>query len=719
MNFERPMTLMTSVFPITDPTWIFFLVLCIILFAPILLNRLHIPHIVGMLLAGVLVGPHGLDLLQRDSSFEIFGNVGLLYIMFLAGVEIDLADFNKHKHKSVVFGLFTFIVPFATGYLACRHLLHMDWMGAVLMASMFSSHTLVSYAIVSRYGVTHNLAVNMAVGGTIITDTLSLLALAVVSRIAHGSNDLHFWGILLMGMIIFTTAVLFFYPRIARYFFRHYTDQVSQFIFVLALLFLAAIGAHIAGLEGILGAFLAGLVLNRLIPANSPLMGRLEFVGNALFIPYFLIGVGMLIDVSVFFKGADALIVAVLMVTIGTLGKYLAAWIPQKLFGMRREEGWMLFGLSEAHAAGTLAVVMVGYELKLFNENELNGTLVFILMTCIISSLAVEKSSRQLVLSDDLHNTPTTDGDDEKILIPIMDNHNVEGLVQAALMMRNPKLNRGLIGLNVVYDNRSNKEFEEGRKSLRHAEKIAASANVPMQTQSRLATNLSNGIVHALRENDASEIILGLHHKENSSDSFFGALTLGLLVGMSRQIILVRSTMPLNTLRRIHVVVPAKAEFEAGFYRWLDRLARMAGILGCRIIFYAHARTWSIVSRYLTEYYPNLRINNEQAQGNYDLSKIANQVNDDHLLIIVCARKDSISYRPSFEHIPEQLERHFPSVSLMMIFPDQYAEDKQAPSLFEARTTSMHEGYEPQRGWLSGLLTCYQQFRNKKEKNKR
>ena len=694
-----------SIFPITDPTWIFFLVLCIILFAPILLNRLHIPHIVGMLLAGVLIGPHGLDLLQRDSSFEIFGNVGLLYIMFLAGVEIDLADFNKNKNKSFVFGLTTFIFPFVIGGLLCHYFLQMDWAGSLLVASMFSSHTLVSYAIVSRYGLSHNRSVNMAVGGTIITDTLSLIVLAVISQLVHGHNDPHFWIWMTVGVMLVITGVIYLFPRIARFFFRTFNDPVQQFIFVMAMMFLAAIGAHIAGLEGLLGAFFAGIVLNRLIPAGSPLMGRIEFVGNAIFIPYFLIGVGMLIDMSVFVKGIDAIIVAIVMVVGGTLGKYLAAWIPQKIYHLHKEERLMLFGLSEAHAAGTLAVVMVGYELGLFNETILNATLVFILMTCIISSLAVEKASRQLVVNEELTSTPTNKGDDEKILIPMVANQNVENLIQVAMMMRNPKLNRGLIGLNVVYDNSSPKALEDGRKCLLQAEKIANSADVRMQTQSRLATNLSNGIIHALRENDASELILGMHKRERESDSsFFGPVTLGLLAGTSRQIILVRATMPVNTLRRIHVVVPNKAEFEAGFFRWVDRLSRMAGILGCRVIFHTYAHTWDVLSRYLATYFPKIRAEHVISAGNSELRRMANEVNEDHLLVVVCARKDSISYRPAFEHIPEQVEEYYPNVSLMMIFPDEYAEDKDSPTLFDPRTIATHEGYETHKGWLAAVM---------------
>ncbi len=693
-----------SIFPITDPTWIFFLVLCIILFAPILLNRLRIPHIVGMLLAGVLVGPHGLDLLQRDSSFEIFGNVGLLYIMFLAGVEIDLADFNKNKYKSAVFGLTTFLFPFVIGGLLCRHFLHMEWVGALLVASMFSSHTLVAYSIVSRYGVNHNRSVNMAVGGTIITDTLSLIVLAVVSQLVHGHNDPHFWLMMAVGVVVFIAAVIFLYPRMGRFFFRTFNDPVQQFIFVMAMMFLAAIGAHMAGLEGLLGAFFAGIVLNRLIPAGSPLMGRIEFVGNAIFIPYFLIGVGMLIDMSVFVKGMGAIIVAVVMVAGGTLGKYLGAWIPQKIFRLHKEEGLMLFGLSEAHAAGTLAVVMVGYELGLFDETVLNATLVFILLTCIISSLATEKASRQLVLNDDSAATAATAvGDDEKILIPMVANQNVENLVQVAMMMRNPKLNRGLIGLNVVYDDSSTKAIEDGRKCLARAEKIATSADVRMQTQSRLATNLSNGIVHALRENDASEIILGMHCRQGGGDSFFGPVTLGLLAGTSRQIIIVRATMPVSTLRRIHVVVPGKAEFEAGFYRWVDRLSRMAAILGCRVVFHAHVRTWHVLQRYMEDRHSKVRISYVSSVGNGELKRMAGDVNEDHLLVVVCARKDSISYRPSFEHIPEYIEQYYANTNLMMIFPDEYVDDNRPISLFDSRTPSGRSGYETSRGWLDKI----------------
>lgn len=703
---------LASIFPITDPTWIFFLVLCIILFAPILLNRLHIPHIVGMLLAGVLIGPHGLDLLQRDSSFEIFGNVGLLYIMFLAGVEIDLADFNKNKSKSFVFGLTTFLFPFVIGGLVCHYFLHMGWAGSLLIASMFSSHTLVSYAIVSRYGLSHNRSVNMAVGGTIITDTLSLIVLAIISQLVHGNNDSHFWIMMAVGVIIFISGVIYLFPRIARFFFRTFEDPVQQFIFVMAMMFLAAIGANGAGLEGLLGAFFAGIVLNRLIPPGSPLMGRIEFVGNAIFIPYFLIGVGMLIDISVFVKGIDAIIVAVVMVTGGTLGKYIAAWVPQKFFGLHKEEGIMLFGLSEAHAAGTLAMVMVGYELGLFNENILNATLVFILVTCIISSLAVEKASRQLVLNDDLSTSPTDKGDDEKILIPMVANQNVEHLMQVAMMMRNPKLNRGLIGLNVVYDNSSQKEIEDGRKCLQRAEKIANSADVRMQTQSRLATNLSNGIIHALRENDASELILGMHKREMGHDSsFFGPITLGLLAGTSRQIILVRPTMPMNTLRRIHVVIPAKAEFEAGFYRWVNRLSRMAGILGCRVIFHANTRTWNILSRYLTVYFPKIRTEYVASTGTNELKRMTNEVNDDHLLVVISARKGSISYRPAFENIPTLIDEYHPHVSLMMIFPDEYAEHKDIPTLYELQTGVNYKGYETHKGWLSELMDKWKRIK--------
>ena len=392
--------------PITDPTWVFFLVLIIILFAPMILGRLHIPHIIGMILAGVLIGEHGFHVLDRDSSFELFGKVGLYYIMFLAGLEMDMEDFKKNRMKSVVFGLLTFLIPMALGIWSSMSMLGYGFLTAVLLASMYASHTLIAYPIISRYGLSRLRSVNITIGGTAITVTLALIILAVIGGMFKGTVDGLFWVFLVAKVAFLGFLIIFFFPRIGRWFFRKYDDSVMQFVFVLAMVFLGGGLMEFVGMEGILGAFLAGLVLNRLIPHVSPLMNRLEFVGNALFIPYFLIGVGMIIDVRSLFTGGEALKVAVVMTVVATFSKWLAAWITQKIYRMQPNERSMIFGLSNAQAAATLAAVLIGHEIimengeRLLNDDVLNGTVVMILFTCVISSLVTERSARRFALNE-------------------------------------------------------------------------------------------------------------------------------------------------------------------------------------------------------------------------------------------------------------------------------------------------------------------------------
>ena len=410
--------------PVTDPTWIFLLVLLIILFAPLLLNKLRIPHIIGMILAGLAIGEHGFNILARDSSFELFGKVGVYYIMFLAGLEMNMADFKKNRGKAIVLGLLAFIIPISIGLVTNVVLLKYSLITSILLASMYASHTLVAYPIVIRYGISRQRSVSIAVGGTAVTDTLTLLVLAVISGVFKGESGGLFWLWLIVRFIILGVVLTYAIPRIGRWFFRRYDDSVMQYIFVLALVFLGAGLMELIGMEGILGAFMVGLLLNRLIPHVSPLMSHLEFVGNALFIPYFLIGVGMLIDVHVIFGEGDALKVAGVMIVVALVGKWIASWLTQKIYRMSVLERELMFGLSNAQAAATLAAVLVGYQIilpdgsRLLNEDVLNGTVLLILVTCIVSSFTTERAARKMAMGEvnpeeDHSHVP------EKILIPI------------------------------------------------------------------------------------------------------------------------------------------------------------------------------------------------------------------------------------------------------------------------------------------------------------
>ena len=584
--------------PITDPTWIFLLVLLIILFAPMVLGRLRIPHIIGMILAGVVIGEHGFNILARDSSFELFGKVGLYYIMFLAGLEMNMGDFKKNRGKAVVLGLLAFVIPMALGFITNMTVLKYGFITSVLLASMYASHTLVAYPIVIRYGVSRHRSVSIAVGGTAVTDTLTLLVLAVIGGLFKGESSEMFWLWLVVKVIFLGFLIIFFFPRIGRWFFRKYDDNVMQFIFVLAMVFLGAGLMEFVGMEGILGAFLAGLVLNRLIPHVSPLMNHLEFVGNALFIPYFLIGVGMLIDIKILFGHGDALKVAVVMTTVALASKWIASWLTQKIYKMKAIERELMFGLSNAQAAATLAAVLVGYNIilpsgeRLLNEDVLNGTIVLILFTCIISSFATERAARKLAMNEAQLDAEDKKNIPEKILIPVANPETIEELINLSLVIRDSKQRNNLMALNVINDNSSSEQSESrGKRNLERAAMIAASADVSLTQISRYDLNIASGIIHTAKEYEVTDVIIGLHRKVNIVDSFFGNLADSLLKGLHREVMIAKFLMPVNTLRRIIIAVPPKAEYEAGFQKWVGHFCRMASILGCRAHFFANEQT--------------------------------------------------------------------------------------------------------------------------------
>ncbi len=693
--------------PITNPTWVFFLVLTIILFAPILLNRLRIPHIIGMILAGVVIGDYGFNVLERDSSFELFGKVGLYYIMFLAGLEMDMEDFKKNRLKGLVFGIYTFIIPMALGIWSGMTILGYNMTTAILLASMYASHTLIAYPIVSRYGLGRLRSVSITIAGTAITVTLALIILAVIAGGYSGTIDGFFWMWLTLKVIAVVFLIIYFFPRIGRWFFRKYEDNIMQFIFVLAMVFLGGGMLELAGLEGILGAFMVGLVLNRLIPHVSPLMNRLEFVGNALFIPYFLIGVGMIINVRSLFAQGEALKVAVVMTIVATLSKWLAAWFTQKTFRMHKHERAMIFGLSNAQAAATLAAVLIGNKIEispgvpLLNDDVLNGTVVMILFTCIISSVVTERASRQITLGDDFILPDEKTKEEEKILIPVSNPDTIEGLMGMALLMKDPKRNDGLVALNVINDNNASESvLARGRKSLERTAMVAAAVDVKVATATRFDQSTVSGIIHAVKEYNATEVVIGLHRKATIVDSFFGALAENLLKGMHRQIMIVKCLMPANTLRRIIVAVPVKAEYEAGFLKWIDRLCRMGGQLGCRIHFFAHPETLRYLESYVRKKHKSVRTEFTAFPNWEDLLLLTGQVNYDHLLVIVSARRGSISYSPLFEKLPMQISKYFNNNSLLVLYPDQYGDPQDTLSFSDLGHHNESQHYEAVGRWF-------------------
>lgn len=692
--------------PITDPTWIFLLVLLIILFAPILLTKLRIPHIIGMILAGLAIGEHGFNILVRDSSFELFGKVGVYYIMFLAGLEMNMADFKKNRGKAVALGLLAFIIPISIGMVTNVLLLKYSLITSILLASMYASHTLVAYPIVIRYGISRQRSVSIAVGGTAVTDTLTLLVLAVISGVFKGEAGGLFWLWLVVRFVVLAMLIMYFLPRVGRWFFRRYDDNVMQYIFVLAMVFLGAGLMELIGMEGILGAFLVGLVLNRLIPHVSPLMSHLEFVGNALFIPYFLIGVGMLIDVKVIFGGGDALKVAGVMIVVALGGKWIASWLTQKIYRMSVLERELMFGLSNAQAAATLAAVLVGYNIilpdgsRLLNEDVLNGTVLLILVTCIVSSFTTERAARKMAMGE-AHPEEDRSREPEKILIPVANPNTIEYLMNLSLVIRDPKQKDNLLALNVINDHSGTEALEQqGKRYLERAAKITASAGVELKCISRYDLNIAAGIIHTAKEHGATDVIIGLHWKVNIVDSFFGMLTESLLKGLHREVMVARFLIPINTLRRIIVAVPPKAEYEAGFQKWVDHFCRMGTTLGCRVHFFANEQTGNLLQALVKKKHSDTLTEFSRLDEWEDLLLLTGQVNYDHLLVVISARRGSISYDSSFEKLPSQLGRYFTNNSLIVLYPDQLGDPQDALSFSNPQGSNESQHYEKVGRWF-------------------
>ncbi len=704
------MTNLASYFPITDPTLIFLVVLIIILSAPIIMGKLRIPHIIGMVLAGVLVGRYGLNILVRDNSFELFGKVGLYYIMFLASLEMDIEGIRKKSRRFVFFGLATFIAPFILTYAVSLFGLGYSHQASMLLGCIMASNTLVAYPIVSRYGLQRKPSVALSVGSSMLSLLMALVALAALVALHNGGGGATFWLLFAAKFAVYCIAVTLAVPRLARWFLRRYSDAVMQFIFVLSILFLCAALSEAIGLEGIFGAFMAGLIMNRYIPHVSPLMNRIEFTGNALFIPYFLIGVGMLINVRLLFAGGAVVWVVLAITLCGTLGKAVAAYVSARLFRLPKSSGNMMFGLTSAHAAGAIAMVMVGMQMEvapgqyLVTDDMLNGVVIMILLTCIISSMVTEASAQQIILRD--KDMPEdTPHEEERMLLPIRYPEYAIRLVNLAILMRDPKQGRELVGLNVVYDDADMRANQErGERLLDQVASYAAAADVRMTTQVRVAANIANGIKHAFKEFHASEIIIGMHMHKEVSQKFWGAFHQSLFNGLNAQIIMARLRQPLSTIRRIRVAVPSRAQFEPGFYRWLERISRLADNLECRTEFHARQDTLDLIRNYISRRHPEVRSEYTPMEHWNELPTLAESVAEDHLFVVVVARKGTVSYKTALDRLPEEITEHFSGKNIIIVFPDQHGDAMDEMTFAQPQHTEDSSAYEAIGKWVKTRL---------------
>ena len=654
---------------------IFTLVLLIILAAPVVFRRLRIPDVVGLILAGVAVGPYGFNLLERDASFQIFGQVGILYLMFLAAVEIDMYHFKKNLKQGLIFGLVTFLIPAVLGMLAAHYAFGAGLTTCLLLASMYSSHTLISYPVVSRFGLQNGKGVILAVSATIVAVLLALITLASVVKLqATGVFNAYDILRLLLYTSLYAVVVGFLFPPVTRFVFRKISDAVAQYIFILAMVFIGAVLAQIIGLEAILGAFYVGLVLNRLIPGRSSLMHHIKFVGNAIFIPYFLIGVGMLINVHVIFSGWSVAWVAFNMVIVALVSKWLSAWIAQKAFRLTPTDRRMMFGLTSGKAAATIAATMLGYQYGIINEDIMNGAVLMILVCCLVASVTTERTAIDMrieLTEAEMAETGVERPEFARQIVAVSNPITAEGLMKLAVFMRSPKNPEPITAL-FVRNSDDRKSLSSGRSSLRSAAQAAQEMGVPVEEEERFDLNIVSGLTNMIRQKHATDIVLGFHRKANIVDTFFGQMIDTLLKETLKMVIMSRCFIPISTVRRIVVVAGSKAQYETGFHDWVARIGNLAQTLACKVIFIVTSETSGYIEDIISnDGYGIRRIYQEMTEWD-DFILLSGEVGPEDLLVIVGARKGSISYSSAQEEMPVFLSKNFAAHNIMVIYPEQF-----------------------------------------------
>ncbi|MCZ4318163.1 cation:proton antiporter [Aequorivita viscosa] len=659
--------------PLHNPVLIFSLILFIILLAPILLNRIRIPGIIGLIVSGIIIGPAGLNILEQSLFVDVFSTIGLLYIMFIAGLELDLNEFKVTKNKSLVFGVLTFTIPLAIGFPVCYYLLQFDFNASLLTSSMFATHTLVTYPIVSKMGLSKNIAVAITVGGTILTDTAVLILLAIILGSHIGGLTQEFWIRLIISLILFSAFMFLVIPRIAKWFFSTLgSEKYSHYIFVLLVVFFSAFLAEIAGLESIIGAFVAGLALNKLIPHSSALMNRIEYIGNSLFIPFFLISVGMIVDISVIMSGSMALIIAGTLTVVAIFGKWTAAFTTQLIFGFSKGQRKLIFGLSSAHAAATLAVILVGYKAGILDSNILNGTVVLILVTCIVASFATESAAKAIIQESDGDEqiVQNSGGNKEQILIPIANMVNIEKILDFAVLVKENKSINPLSILTVVPNtDEAEKTILKAKQGLERFINETAASDTEANIIATIDHNAASGISRTAKEIIADLILLGWPQKTGFLDKLIGDKVESILQNTEKTIFICDFQIPLVNHKRLFVIVPPNAEFEDGFTIWINKLAKLSVEFSIPIDLNCTEETHKAIVKFAKISKLTLTLNFHEFNNWDNFLALTGKIVETDFIILISARRGYVSHFNYLDRLPVKLEKRFPNLNKIVIYP--------------------------------------------------
>lgn len=669
--------------PLENPILTFSLLLLIILLSPILLRRLKIPALIGLIISGVIIGPNGFDVISKANTTEgyvfMFAKFGLLYIMFMAGLELDMQEFKRYRNKSITFGALTFIVPLLLGYPICRYALGLNEIASLLTASMFATHTLVAYPIVSKYGISKMEAVAIAIGGTILTDTAVLIILAVISSSENGTINTNTLIHLAVTLSIFSLIMFGLIPRIARWFFSKLeSEKSSHYIFVLSVLFFASFLAEAAGIEAIIGAFVAGLVLNRLIPHTSALMNRIEFIGNSLFIPFFLISIGMVVNVKVLASDPWAWAIAGILTSFAIFSKFLAALITQLIFKMTGTERQVIFGLSTAHAAATLAVINVGFNMGILSIQVVNGTVILILITSMTASFVTESAGKKLVI-EQAKNEPVEQLAlrNQHVLVAANELKGNELLLDFSILITNKKVINPLSIVSVMEnDNKAEQNIRRSRKHLDDFISHYSGGEIVVQTMATIDHNFSSGIARVSKELAADMVLINDNSKMNLLKRLVGDDREHLLDVCDKTIFFCHFERSFASFRRLLLACVPLAELESGFTQWLDRVHRIARELNLEIDAVCTPNTFEKIQEYLKIKNSGVTIKHTAIEQAEDLIDHTPKDADSTMIFTILARKGSISSFIGLESLPNRLEKEWEKFDRVSVYPEQQASDK-------------------------------------------
>ncbi len=648
---------------VREPVSIFLAIMAVILIAPLLSRRVHLPDIAGLILGGILVGPHGLHLLETSPAIELLSTVGLVYLMFSAGLEIDLHQFGHVRNKALLFGLFTFAIPQLSG-IALGRGLGLALASAVLLGSVYASHTLIAFPILSRLGIVHNEAVSVTIGATVLTDVAALLVLAIVAGMqrAGGSLTSVIWLVTLI--IGYTLVVLLGLPRAGKLFFRRVTGRALEFQFVLVALFVAALLAEWIGMHVIVGAFLAGLAINSTLPAQSAVIGRVLFIGESLFIPVFLMYIGMITDPLAVVTSGQTLLMGITLTIAVYVTKLVAGWLTVRILHYSRDELFTMWGLSQAQAAATLATVRVGVEIGLFPMTVFNGAILMILFTSVTSPLLVERFGSRLRPSEVPRERELPF---DRILVPIANPQTQEHLIALASILARSR-EGVLLPLHVAQevDGRIT-GLEHQRELLGRVPEILSDPETRIQPVRRVDTSIARGILHAAIENEASLIVMGWRGRPTFRQSIFGTVLDEVVWNASVPVLVGRLITSINAMERVVLAVPPNSLSVELAGKTLEMVTDIAQAINVPLLVLAARRYMSNLHEELDKMeleYPSEVV----PLGSNFIQDVTHAVGPQDFLVVT-TMGSRVRFRSSLGHIPEQLAAVAPASMVVIHYP--------------------------------------------------